>query len=224
MMRKKVQFWKPKRREWYLSIYYRYGIQQLVLDHTYIQNKDYPQIQFDFLECLFASEMIMLSQFIDERQQYNKVQSIQRNLSELFNIEIRISEGMTKFDLPEVNADVYYAHVIGNVSSGWLSHVVGFGGTSLSNIIWQKKENSESAFNKLLLSNQAIIDWLFNESPKGLNQLMCEEEFVCLTIDSELSIICNEDYDNNKIIHILNLISEIYGYTLIVGDVHISNK
>lgn len=184
----------------------------LVIPHTQIRTEDFLNFYYEMIERLFRMNEILLSQFIDIGQQYVDVKRHCKEISTLYDVEIVFSDDILGRSPIQSNAEIYYLHIKGIMNASWLRHMVGFGGTSLSTVIWRGKEKSN--FDNLLVWNRKLTEWFYGKSSsnKKLHELIDCHTVFSMVVDGELWILFHERYAD-EIMQLVNLIFSIHGYS-----------
>jgi len=205
---------REKQQDWEISIYSGKEFSQITLLRNRKVGKDLRCMYFDVLESVYIGEKIFCTQFIDEEQGFRPVKHNAKYLSELFNIQLKVTKNFTDFDSPIQDEKKYCAHVIGNMSCGWLKHIVGFGGTNFCNVFWRDVKNENPGFNNFSIWNESIEQWLFRGTDTKLVEFLNEQMFIFITIDLPLSILYINHFDTNGLLQIIEKVSKVYGYSL----------
>jgi hypothetical protein len=189
----------------------------LIYPSAGINDRDFPWLYYDIIERLFDRRPMLISQFIDISQHYKDIKQHENEISELFDIDMIKSRDFVDLEKAKPDAEIYYLHFKGEMNGSWLHHLVGFGGASLSTIIWPNDQNSN--FCELLEWNSKLITWLFEETENLtlLNELVVNHSFFCIVVDGRLWILFPEGILSKKIIQLTESIFKLYGYLLEVN-------
>lgn len=184
----------------------------LVIPHTQIRTEDFLNFYYEVIERLFRSDEILLSQFIDVGQHYIDVKRHCKEISNLYDVEIIATDEILERNPIQSNAEIYYLHIRGRMNASWLRHMVGFGGTSLSTVIWQGK--GKSSFDNLFVWNRKLTEWFYGKSSsnKRIHELIDFHTVFSMVVDGELWILFPER-KVDEIMQLVDLIFSIYGYS-----------
>lgn len=197
-----------RKKDWQIYLSQIGGYQLIEITDPISRWADLPTIYLTLLEFLLKEcQIVMLSQFIDERQgMLDNKDQVLSELSKLYGVKIAITKDFSSTMPPPDESREYVLNIVGNPSTEWLKKVLAYGGTSLSNIVYGVKNFDSDWLDVAVKRNQIFMKWYWLETGDveliGLRQ---EVKTLCWTSDTHLNILSEE----NRVKALLTFVEEV---------------